>query len=137
MYLCIYIVYIYIYVYIYMLCVYIYILQYIYILNIVCVCVCVCVYIYVSLLANQMNSIVCFQKYLGLDYIYQTVSYNLWNIFATLQWIIKGKAVVKDALCCLEAFYIEGHEIRNMRGHDLKNSYNAVTATGLILFLIH
>ena len=58
---------------------------------------------------SQVNSIVCFQKYLGPDYIYQTVSYNLWNIFATLQWIIKGKAVVKDTLCCLEAFYFEGY----------------------------
>ena len=86
---------------------------------------------------SQVNSIVRFQKYLGPDYIYQTVSYNLWNIFAPLQWIIKGKAVVKDTLCCLEAFYTEGHEIRSRRGHVLKNSYNEVIAKRLILFLIH
>ena len=45
--------------------------------------------------------------------------------------------MVKDTLCCLEAFYTEGHEIRSIRGHVLKNSYNAVPAKGLILFLIH
>lgn len=43
-------------------------------------------------------------------------SYKLLNVFATFYTeSSKGRHGVKDTLCCLEAFYTEEHEIKNMR----------------------
>lgn len=44
--------------------------------------------------------------------------------------------MVKNTLCCLEAFYVEEHEIRNLRDHPSKN-YNAIMVQGCVLFLRH
>lgn len=43
--------------------------------------------------------------------------------------------MAKNTLYCLEASYIK-HEIKNTRDHILKDSYNAITAKGQIVFLI-